>query len=258
MNEVAQIDLISNKSFHKAYDYLSFETTVLLGEDTEGQLVLDDLESMRHLLIAGACGSGKTVCINSMIVSMLLGCSLEKIKFIMIDPKAVELHMYKRLRHLIYPIITDSKQAVEALEWAVNEMDRRYENSSVNAPKIVIVIDEVVDLLNSSRESIEKLLLQILEKGSEVGIHLIMSAQNPTSEALSGILARGVPSRICLRMISADASKTVLGISGGEKLRGNGDMLFMPFGATEPIRIQGAYIWDEEIKAVVNSFYTDK
>lgn len=258
MRAMAQIELISNKAFHKAYDYLSFETTVLLGEDEEGQLVLDDLQSMRHLLIAGACGSGKTVCINSMIVSMLLGCSSEKIKFIMVDPKAIELHMYKRLPHLIYPIITDSKQAVEALEWAVREMDRRHGNSRANVSKIVIVIDEIVDLLNSSRESIEKLLLQILEKGSEVGIHMIMSAQNPTSEALSGILAACVPSRICLRAISEDVSKTVLGISGGEKLRGNGDMLFMPFGATEPIRIQGAYIWDEEIKAVVNSFYTDK
>ena len=253
MNEEALIGRIENADFHEAYLSLNLEGSMLIGNDEAGQLVLEDLESVRHLLIAGACGSGKSVCINALIISMLLGCNSDKIKFIMIDPKAVELSMYKGLAHLMYPIITDSKQAVEALDYAVNELKCRYESSTSDMPRIVIIIDEVVDLLCSSRESVEKSLIQILERGSEVGIHLIMSAQNPASGALSGTLSVGVPSRICLRVISENDSKVVLGISGGEKLRGNGDMLFMPFGALAPTRIQGAYISDTEIEAVVHS-----
>ena len=158
MSEVSPIELIKNEAFHEAYLSLSLEGGMLIGEDEAGQLVLEDLESVRHLLIAGACGSGKSVCINALIISMLLECNSDKIKFIMIDPKEVELSMYKGLAHLMYPIITDSKQAVEALDFAVNEMKCRYENSASDMPRIVIIIDEVVDLLCSSRESVEKSL----------------------------------------------------------------------------------------------------
>ena len=252
MNEEALIERIKNEDFHEAYLSLNLEGRMLIGSDEEGQLVLEDLKSVRHLLIAGACGSGKSVCINTLIISMLLGCNSDKIKFIMIDPKAVELYMYRGLPNLIFPVSTDSGSAVDALDWAVSEMNRRYENPSSDMAKIVIVIDEVVDLLCSARESVEGSLIQILERGSEVGIHLIMSTQNPASGALSGTLAVGVPSRICLRVISENDSNVVLGLSGGEKLRGNGDMLFMPFGALAPTHIQGAYISDAEIEAVVS------
>lgn len=248
------------------------KTYVAIGKDVTGAPVFGDIAKMPHLLVAGATGMGKSVCINSILVSMLYKARPDEVKFIMIDPKKVEFQVYNGIPHLLVPVVTDPKQAAGALSWAVEQMEKRYEmiekldvrnieayNAEVARdpslgepmPKIVIVIDELNDLMIQVRDPVENLIMSIAQKARAAGIHLIIGTQRPSVNVITGVIKANIPSRIACKVSSNVDSRTIIEQAGAEKLLNNGDMLFWPVGKPKPIRVQGAFVSDGEVKDVI-------
>jgi len=246
--------------------------TSVLGLDIEGKPIVTDLKKMPHGLIAGATGSGKSVCINSILVSLLYKADPTDVKLILIDPKMVELAPYNNIPHLVSPVITDVKAATAALKWAVEEMERRYqlfahtgvreigrynelvmESKKYNQklPYIVVVIDELADLMMVAASDVEDAICRIAQKARACGIHLIIATQRPSVDVITGLIKANVPTRIAFSVSSQIDSRTIIDISGAEKLLGRGDMLFLENGSNKAVRLQGTYVTDEEIEAIV-------
>lgn len=240
-----------------------------LGKDISGHVVVADLSRMPHLLIAGSTGSGKSVCINTIIAGLLYRCKPEEVKLILVDPKVVELTNYNGIPHLLTPVVTGPKQAASALHWAVVEMERRYslfaktqvrKIDDYNAiaepgeklPFIVIIIDELSDLMMVAAVDVEDAILRLAQKARAAGIHLILATQRPSVDVLTGTIKANIPSRIAFAVSSQIDSRTILDASGAEKLLGRGDMLFFPTGANKPLRVQGAFITDDELNRIVD------
>lgn len=246
--------------------------TAVLGLDISGKPIVTDLKKMPHGLIAGATGSGKSVCINSILVSLLFKASPEDLKLLLIDPKMVELAPYNRIPHLVSPVITDVKAATAALKWAVEEMERRYElfahtgvrdinrfnelaiqhkQYADKLPFIVIIIDELADLMMMSPADVEEAICRIAQKARACGIHLIVATQRPSVDVITGLIKANIPTRVAFSVSSQVDSRTIIDISGAEKLLGRGDMLFLENGSSKPVRLQGTFVSDEEIDLVV-------
>lgn len=245
--------------------------TVSLGRDIEGSPICADLAKMPHVLIAGATGSGKSVCINSMIISLLYKSTPSEVKFIMIDPKTVELSNYNGIPHLLVPVVTEPSKASGALKWAVQEMEKRYRKfaetgvrdlASYNLkcenaedmekmPQIVIIIDELADLMMVARNEVEDSICRLAQKARAAGMHLVLATQRPSVNVITGVIKANIPSRIAFAVSSQVDSRTILDMSGAEKLLGKGDMLFSPIGMSKPKRVQGCFVSDDEIEAVV-------
>ncbi|MDU7253115.1 MAG: DNA translocase FtsK, partial [Clostridium sp.] len=260
-------EVIEGDDFQKFDDGLAFA----LGKDISGSCVVSDLSKMPHLLIAGATGSGKSVCINTLIISILYKYSPENVKLLMVDPKVVELSIYNGIPHLLIPVVTDPKKAAGALHWAVNEMTKRYslfaENSVRNIegynnlyeqgkienklPYVVIIIDELADLMMVCPNDIEDYISRLAQMARAAGMHLVIATQRPSVDVITGIIKANIPSRISFAVSSSIDSRTILDMSGAEKLLGKGDMLFYPTGSPKPTRIQGAFISESEVEKVV-------
>ncbi|KFZ43181.1 DNA translocase FtsK [Anoxybacillus flavithermus] len=246
--------------------------TVALGLDISGKPIVTDLKKMPHGLIAGATGSGKSVCMNAMLVSLLYKATPHEVKLLLIDPKMVELAPYNHIPHLVSPVITDAKAATAALKWAVSEMERRYElfahtgvrdivryNGLVrkaqkpeqHLPYIVIVIDELADLMMVAPADVEEAICRIAQKARACGIHLLVATQRPSVDVITGLIKANIPTRIAFSVSSQIDSRTIIDINGAEKLLGRGDMLFLENGKAKPIRLQGNFVSDEEIERVV-------
>ena len=257
-------DVLENPAFQEAKSKL----TVGLGMDISGQAIFADIGKMPHLLVAGATGSGKSVCINTLISSILFKAAPDEVKFILIDPKMVELSNYNGIPHLMVPVVTDPKKASSVLNWAVQEMEKRYavfashsvrDIKSFNRryaeekmPFIVIVIDELADLMMVSPRDVEDSICRILQKARAAGIHMILATQRPSVNVITGIIKANLPSRISFAVSSQVDSRTILDRGGAETLLGKGDMLFSPQGAPKPIRVQGAFISDEEVEILLD------
>lgn len=273
-NTVRMRELIECNSFQTAKGKLS----VALGRDIAGQPVVADLAKMPHLLIAGTTGSGKSVCINSLIISMLYKASPEEVRFLMIDPKAVELTEYNGMPHMLVPVVTDPRKASGALGWAVSEMMNRYKifsecnvrnlkgyNSLAESqnfqdengqpmpfmPQIVIIIDELADLMMAAPKEVEESICRLAQLARAAGMHLVVATQRPSVDVVTGLIKANIPSRIALTVSNAVDSRTILDTGGADKLLGNGDMLFAPVGANKPVRVQGCYVSDAEISSIV-------
>lgn len=263
------IDILSSSVFQQSTSPM----TVALGKDIEGAPVVMDLRKMPHGLIAGATGSGKSVCVNSIIISLLYKATPEEVKLILIDPKMVELAPYHDLPHLATPVVTDPKQATMALKWAVEEMDRRYElfassgvrdieryNQLIAAtnpdvvrpalPYILIIIDELADLMMVAPADVEESIARIAQKARACGIHLLVATQRPSVDVITGMIKANIPTRIAFSVSSQVDSRTILDSVGAERLLGRGDMLLMENGSNKVVRVQGNYVSDEEIEAV--------
>lgn len=242
--------------------------TVALGKDIAGQPIWADLAKMPHLLVAGATGSGKSVCINTLITSILFRAKPTEAKFILIDPKVVELSNYNGIPHLMTPVVTDAKKAAASLNWAVQEMERRYAvfatagvrdisryNETIEGeglPLIVIIIDELADLMMAAPVDVEDAICRLAQKARAAGLHLVLATQRPSVDVITGTIKANVPSRISFAVSSQIDSRTILDMAGAEKLLGKGDMLFYPVGSPKPLRVQGAFISDEEVEELVN------
>lgn len=241
--------------------------TIALGEDISGNPVVANLEEMPHLLIAGSTGSGKSVCLNSLILSLLYKASPEELRLVLIDPKMVELTMFNGVPHLMAPVVTDPKKAAMVLRWMLTEMEKRYkrfsqegvrdihrfnEVSPERLPFIVIVIDELADLMMVSPVDVEDAICRLAQMARAAGIHLIVATQRPSVDVVTGIIKANIPSRIAFAVSSQTDSRTILDMGGAEKLLGRGDMLFFPVGAAKPIRVQGAYVSDAELEKVID------
>lgn len=275
-NEVVKFrDLIENEGFHKFSSNLVFA----VGKDIGGKIILSDIAKMPHLLIAGATGSGKSVCINTLIMSILYKANPNDVKFIMIDPKVVELSTYNGIPHLLIPVVTDPQKAAGALNWAVAEMQDRYQkfaeynvrnlqgynkkveevlsSSEVSEeelkklPQIVIIVDELADLMMAAPGEVESAIVRLSQLARAAGIHLVIATQRPSVNVITGLIKANVPSRIAFAVSSGVDSRTIIDMNGAEKLLGRGDMLFYPQGQQKPIRVQGAFISDQEVGAVV-------
>ena len=262
-------EMISSKEFKNNGGKL---LNVALGKDIAGNICCADLSKMPHLLIAGTTGSGKSVCLNGMIASILYNATPEQVKLLMIDPKQVEFTVYNGIPHLLVPVITDARKAAGSLAWAVGEMENRYKAftqfgvrdiSSFNKyaekhpevdfmPQIVLFIDELNDLMMVSPKEVEDSICRLAQKARAAGMHLVVATQRPSVDVITGIIKANIPSRISLSVSSQVDSRTILDSIGAEKLLGNGDMLFAPVGVTKPVRIQGAYLSDEEIGNIVS------
>jgi S-DNA-T family DNA segregation ATPase FtsK/SpoIIIE len=239
--------------------------TLALGKDIAGQPIIADLDEMPHLLIAGTTGSGKTVCVNSLILSLLFKNSPNNLKFLMIDPKMVELMPFNGLSHLLCPVVTDAKKASMALNWVVNEMEERYKllakvgvrnieaynEKQENIPYIIVIIDEFADLMSVAAVQIENAITRLAQLSRAVGIHLILATQRPSVDVITGVIKANLPARISFKVASKVDSRTVLDMNGADKLLGKGDMLFLRPGESKLIRIQGALVNDKEIERVV-------
>jgi len=239
--------------------------TLALGKDITGQPIIADLDDMPHLLIAGTTGSGKTVCVNSLILSLLFKNSPADLKFVMIDPKMVELMPFNGLPHLLCPVVTDSKKAYTALNWVVGEMEERYRllakvgarniesynEKQEKLPYIVVIVDEFADLMSVARDQTETAVQRLAQLSRAVGIHLILATQRPSVNVITGVIKANLPARISFKVASKVDSRTVLDMNGADKLLGKGDMLFLRPGESRPIRIQGTLISDKEIEKVV-------
>jgi S-DNA-T family DNA segregation ATPase FtsK/SpoIIIE len=249
----------------------SNKLALALGNDVSGQSIVSDLTKMPHLLIAGATGQGKSVCINALITSLLFQVTPEHMRLLLIDPKRVELTGYNGLPHLALPVLVESHQAAAALRWAVAEMDRRYKMFSAESvrniaaynekatqrlarplPYVVIVIDELADLMMVAAGEIEELICRIAQLARAVGIHLVIATQRPSTDIITGLIKANIPSRIAFAVGSQVDSRVILDTGGAEKLLGRGDMLYQPVDAGKPTRIQGAFVSDPEVEAVVN------
>lgn len=245
--------------------------TVALGKDIAGRPVVADLAKMPHLLIAGATGSGKSVCLNALICSLLFKATPNELKFLMIDPKMVELTGYNGIPHLLAPVVTDPKKAASALRWIANEMDNRYARFAAAGvrdlkrynrgqrlagrkplPYIVVVIDELADLMMVAPAEVEDSICRLAQKARAAGIHLVVATQRPSVDVITGLIKANIPSRIAFAVSSQTDSRTILDVGGAEKLLGRGDMLFLPVGAAKPMRVQGAYVSDREVQGIVN------
>jgi len=257
---------------------------VPLGKDVTGLSVFAELDKMPHLLIAGATGSGKSVCVNSIICSILMRCTPKEVKLVLVDPKKVELSSYNNIPHLLTPVVTDPKEANEALKRIVEEMERRYEliarenvrnitgyNETIRLynegieeealkkeilPFIVVILDEVADLMMVASKEVEDSIMRLAQMARAAGIHLIVATQRPSTDVITGVVKANIPSRIAFAVSSAIDSRTILDTSGAEKLLGRGDMLFAPMGASAPIRVQGSFVSDEEVGKI--TYYTIK
>ena len=237
-----------------------------LGKDISGNKISFDISKMPHVLVAGSTGSGKSVCINTIIAGLLYKASPEQVKLILVDPKVVELSSYNGIPHLLTPVVTDSKQAASALHWAVSEMERRYKTfadthardidaynktAAEKMPFIVIIIDELADLMMVAKIDVEDAILRLAQKARAAGIHLILATQRPSVDVITGIVKANIPSRIAFAVSSQTDSRTILDMGGAEKLLGKGDMLFYPIGYNKPIRVQGAFVSDKELNNIV-------
>lgn len=238
-----------------------------LGIDIGGQAIIADLAKMPHLLVAGATGSGKSVCINTLITSILFKAKPDEVKFVLIDPKMVELSNYNGIPHLMVPVVTDSKKAASVLNWAVQEMEKRYamfaasgvrdmerynkNNELDKMAAVVIIIDELADLMMVAPVDVEDAICRLAQKARAAGIHLVLATQRPSVDVITGIIKANVPSRISFSVSSQIDSRTILDMSGAEKLLGKGDMLYYPIGAAKPVRVQGAFISDSEVEELI-------
>ncbi|MFR1517970.1 MAG: DNA translocase FtsK 4TM domain-containing protein [Clostridia bacterium] len=264
-------DLVETEVFLNHKSGLSF----CLGEDISGETIVADIAKMPHLLIAGSTGSGKSVCINCMITSILYKASPDDVRMIMIDPKVVELGVYNGIPHLLIPVVTEPKKAAAALAWAVQEMENRYklfakfgirdinsynhyayERGMDKMPRILVIIDELADLMMVARDSVEEAINRIAQKARAAGIHLVVATQRPSVDVITGLIKSNIPSRIAFKVASQVDSRTILDYAGAEKLLGRGDMLFYPVGSMKSIRAQGGFISDEEIENVVKYLQT--
>ncbi len=257
-------EVLENPKFDKAKSKL----TVGLGMDIGGQGIFADLGKMPHLLVAGATGSGKSVCINTLITSVLFKAKPDEVKFILVDPKMVELSNYNGIPHLMVPVVTDAKKAASVLNWSVQEMEKRYAKFAQNGvrnmqgyndsfpedkmPAIVIIIDELADLMMVAPHDVEDAICRLAQKARAAGIHMVLATQRPSVDVITGIIKANVPSRISFAVSSQIDSRTILDRSGAEKLLGRGDMLFFPIGASKPRRVQGAFISDEEVEKLLD------
>ncbi|WP_051515074.1 FtsK/SpoIIIE family DNA translocase [Fervidicella metallireducens] len=256
-------------------EFIEFNSKVAfaLGKDIGGKCVVADIAKMPHLLIAGATGSGKSVCINTLIASLIYKSSPKEVKMLMIDPKVVELSVYNGIPHLLIPVVTEPKKAASALYWAVNEMTQRYklfaENNVRNIesynkllenqgndnklPQIVIIIDELADLMMVAPNDVEDAICRLAQMARAAGMHLVIATQRPSVDVITGVIKANIPSRISFAVSSQIDSRTILDMAGAEKLLGKGDMLFFPIGENKPIRIQGAFISEKEVEKIVES-----
>lgn len=261
-------EVIESNEFAEFNSKLSFA----LGKDISGKCMVADIAGMPHLLIAGATGSGKSVCINTLITSLIYKSSPADVKMLMIDPKVVELSVYNGIPHLLIPVVTDPKKAATALIWAVNEMNQRYKlfadnnvrnietynklmdtnSPDLKLPKIVIIIDELADLMMAAPNEVEDSVCRLAQMARAAGMHLIIATQRPSVDVITGLIKANIPSRISFAVSSQVDSRTILDMSGAEKLLGRGDMLFMPIGENKPIRIQGAFISEKEVEKIVS------
>ncbi len=261
-------DIVESKEFRSSMS----PVTMALGREASGKIIVADLTRMPHLLIAGATGSGKSVCINDIIVSMVYKSSPADVQFILIDPKKVEMTVYGSLPHLMMPVVTENKKAANALRMAVKHMDERYktfsevgaknlerynermEDKSKCLPRIVVIIDELADLMMVAPDEVEDSICRIAQLGRAAGVHLILATQRPDATVITGLIKSNIPSRIAFAVSSAVNSRIILDMSGAEKLLGHGDMLFHPDGANKPVRLQGAYVADDEVERVMAFF----
>ena len=261
-------EVIDSDEFIKSNKKLAFA----LGKDIAGKCVVGDLSKMPHVLIAGATGSGKSVCINTLIISLLYKYSPEEVKLLMIDPKVVELNVYNGIPQLLIPVVTDPKKAAAALNWAVNEMTRRYKlfadtgvrniesyNELIikgiideKLPSIVIIVDELADLMMACPKDVEDYICRLAQMARAAGMHLVIATQRPSVDVITGVIKANIPSRISFAVSSQIDSRTILDSSGAEKLLGKGDMLYYPSGVSKPLRIQGCFISESEVEKVVN------
>ena len=241
--------------------------TVALGKDIAGQAIMADLAKMPHLLVAGATGSGKSICINILISSILFRAHPDMVKFLLVDPKVVELSNYNGIPHLVAPVVTEPKKAASALKWTVQEMERRYAlfaaagvrdvtrynevNPEEILPLIVVIIDELADLMMVAPVDVEDSICRLAQMARASGIHLVIATQRPSVDVITGTIKANIPSRISFAVSSQIDSRTILDMAGAEKLLGKGDMLYYPVGASKPLRLQGAYISDTEVEALV-------
>ena len=255
-------EVLSSPEFQSAKSKLA----MALGKDITGRAVVSDLDEMPHLLIAGTTGSGKTVCVNSLILSLLFRATPEEVKFLMVDPKMVELAVYNGLPHLICPVVTDAKKVSNALGWVVNEMEERYrmlanvaarnieaynQKQEEKLPYIVVIIDELADLMAVAANHIENAITRLAQLSRAVGIHLILATQRPSVDVITGVIKANFPARVSFKVASKVDSRTVLDANGADKLLGRGDLLFMRPGEAKLIRAQGSLLKDEEIERVV-------
>lgn len=260
-------EILESRQFAESKSKLSFA----VGKDIDGNIILGDIAKMPHMIIAGATGSGKSVCTNGIIMSILYHAKPTEVKLVLIDPKIVEFKIYDGIPHLLIPVVTDPRKAAGALNWATQEMDRRYalcasynvrDLKDFNAlaakredldplPQIVIVIDEFADLMMTSSKEVEDAVCRIAQKARAAGMHLIIATQRPTADVITGLIKSNVPSRIALSVKSQMDSRNILDVGGAEKLLGHGDMLYFPNGLPKPIRVQGCYCSTEEIERVV-------
>lgn len=262
-------ELVDTTEFKKSFDK-KLET--VLGKDISGAMVTCNIAKMPHLLIAGTTGSGKSVCVNSIIMSILMKSTPQDVRLIMVDPKKVEFMMYNGIPHLLIPVVTDPKKAAGALAWAVNEMLNRYKQFSDNNMRdftgfnelakdpdsglmkmshIVIFIDELADLMMASPKDVEDSIVRLAQMARAAGMHLVIATQRPTVNVVTGLIKANIPSRIALMVASQTDSRVILDVSGAEKLLGNGDMLYMPVGLPKPVRVQGCFVSDKEVERVV-------
>ena len=261
-------EVVESDEFQNSKSKLS----VALGKDVAGNMEIADIAKMPHALIAGATGSGKSVCINTIITSIIYKAKPSEVKFVMVDPKVVELSVYNGIPHLLIPVVTDPKKAAGALAWAVQEMDNRYnlfaqkgvrdlkgynalaekEDGTGKLPQIVIIIDELADLMMVAAKEVEDSICRLAQKARAAGMHLIIATQRPSVDVITGIIKANIPSRIAFAVSSQVDSRTILDQIGAEKLLGKGDMLFYPSGAPKPVRVQGAFVSDEEVEKIVS------
>ena len=271
-NMVPLRDIIESDEFINSKSKLAFA----LGKDVAGSIVVTDIAKMPHMLIAGQTGSGKSVCINTLITSIIYKAKPSEVKLLMIDPKVVELSVYNGIPHLLIPVVTDPKKAAGALAWAVQEMVKRYslfaekkvrdmkgynnlaeKEGNPKLPQIVIIIDELADLMMVAQKDVEDAICRLAQMARAAGMHLVIATQRPSVNVITGIIKANIPSRIAFSVASQVDSRTILDGAGAEKLLGKGDMLFYPSGAPKPVRIQGAFISDKEVENIVKFLKKD-
>ena len=265
-------EVIDSPEFSKSKSKSSFA----VGKDIGGSCIVGNIAKMPHMLIAGTTGSGKSVCMNSIIISLLYKSGPEDVKLIMVDPKMVELGIYNGIPHLLIPVVTDPKKAAGSLQWAVTEMLRRYklmsdvgvrdlesyngiitqEEGGQKLPQVVIIIDELADLMLVAAKEVEDSICRIAQMGRAAGMHLIIATQRPSADVITGLMKANIPSRIAFSVASAMESRIILDTQGAEKLVGKGDMLYAPIGIGKPLRVQGCFVTDAEVEAVA-SFVKD-
>lgn len=256
-------DIVNSQEFRRSSANIAFG----MGKDISGTSVISDISKMPHVLIAGATGSGKSVCVNTLICSILYKYTPNEVQLIMIDPKMVELSIYNGISHLLVPVVTDMKKAPNALNWAVGEMNRRYKLFSENKVKdisgynekfeekltrIVIIVDELADLMMVSPSEVEDAICRLAQMARACGIHLVIATQRPSVDVITGLIKANIPSRIAFAVSSQTDSRTILDSGGAEKLLGRGDMLYYPMGASKPVRMQGAFVTEQEVEMITD------